>query len=127
MSRNSKLREVAAKLPPIPKRGKNGKYLFDRHGKVVQVDHFQVMCELKNALPQPKFPSIDKVKSPDERKQLYWEAQHKMEIQIIGKYTTTVLAAVRKRRVKRIAKVLKWGTSAVSLSAVGLYLWLRGR
>lgn len=127
MSRNSKLREVAAKLPPINKIGKNGRYLYDRHGQAIKVDHFQTMCDLKNELPQPKYPSIELIKSADERKRLYWDAQHKMEIQIIGRYTQTIQLIVRKRRNHKIAVVLKWTLSAISMLALGTYFYFKYR
>jgi len=89
--------------------------MYDRHGQPIKVDHFQAMCDLKNALPEFRLGS----------KKVSWEAHHKAEIQIIGRYTRTVMLMVRKRRDHRIAMFLKWTSFGISVGATILYLWYK--
>lgn len=50
MSRNFNLRKMAAKLPPFPKKTKDGQFLKEPNGNPIYVDHFQEMKKIQREM-----------------------------------------------------------------------------
>lgn len=127
MSRNDKLREVAAKLPSLPKLNADNKGIYDQFGRILYVDHFAEMVRMKNEYPMPHAPMIRRKHNEHEEsfnkrlriaKKATWDMHHKIEIQVIGTYTQKV----QQWEFKRKQRIRMWWYKTASIIASSIML-----
>lgn len=112
MSRNEKLREVASKLPPVPKLTNNRKIMRDTEGKPVMRDHFREMVSLKNEIEE-KNSHLDR------------HIVRNMQIRAIGKYSENMQEIARQLGARKRIKYYKWGIAILFWIGIGIYLAVR--
>lgn len=95
MSRNRNLRKIAAGLPVMYKRGKDGRPLFNEKGEIMEVDHFREILEIKRGVRE----RMGMVAANEAR-------IRKEEIMAIGDYCSGVQKIGKARKVKDVRYVI---------------------
>jgi len=115
MSRNNELRKAAAKLPPVYKKDKLGKPIFDEWGRQIQVDHFKQMVDIKQKVEDDFGP----VNNESD-----WNLRNKIQLQAIGTYSEGVLDLYKKKRLKLLSKILMWAMAITTWIVLAVYYFL---
>jgi hypothetical protein len=115
MSRNRTLREIASKLPDLPKLTADNKLVYDTKGKPVMRDHFREMVEIKNeienAYPRPTLADKQMIR--------------KLQIQAVANYSIEVEEKARLLAAKRRIKYYKIALMALFWTGLAIYIAIK--